>query len=265
MGGKLWRPWSSVCHPRASTTRIYQGALMSSLLRRTLVLLAPLLLIGAARAEGLVQLSLDGALSTPGGAPVELHLGFWDGSAVQSVDLRLHLAQRTTGHDLATLLAARLRKAGASFQFPGESTGGSPAQLFLEDTTLVSLRLGHGLHASVTTTQDAPESVRFLAPLEVHEALEVAVCVTTFHPHLKTPGRHRLSVQAQGDTEPSSICEELFTNGLARGLVSDRPAPDRWRPTKTSEGAVVTGCSIDLSLTQADWGLEVQLAVPKAQ
>jgi hypothetical protein len=238
---------------------------MSSLLRRTLVLLAPLLLIGAARAEGLVQLSLDGTLSTPGGAPVEVHVGFWDGSSVQAVDLRLHLAQRTTGHDLATLLAARLRKAGASFQFPSESSGASPAQLFLEDATLVSLRLGHGLRASVTTTQDAPESARFLAPLEVQEAAEVEVCVTTFHPHLKTPGRLQLSVRAEGDKEPSAICEELFTSGLARGLVSDRPAPDRWRPTKTSEGAIVTGCSIDLSTAKADWGLEVRLAVPKAQ
>jgi hypothetical protein len=238
---------------------------MSSLLRRVLVLLAPLLSIGAARAEGLVQLSLEGVLTTPGGAPMEVHVGFWDGSAVQSVDLRLHLAQGTTSHDLATLLAARLRRAKASFQFPGEAAASSPAQLFLEDATLVSLRLGHGLRASVTTTEVAPESVRFLAPLEVHEPVDVAVCVSTFNPHLKTPGRFLLGVQAEGDAEPSSICEQLFSSGLARGLVSDRSTPDRWSPTKTTEGAVVIGCSIELSMAQADWGLEVRLEVPKAQ
>ena len=238
---------------------------MSRILRCALACFAPLLLLGTASAEGLVQLSLEGQLSTAGGAPMELHVGFWDGETVQSVDLRLHLAEGTTSHDLAMLLAARLRKAGADFQFPGEATASSSAQLFLEDTTLVSLRLGHGLRAKVTTTDQAPESVRLLAPLEVKQSTEVLACVTTFNPHLKTPGRLRLVVKATGETEPSTICEELFTTGLERGLVSDRPSPDSWRPTKTSEGAVVIGCSIDLGASQADWGLEVRLAVPKPQ
>lgn len=237
---------------------------MHRLLSLALRLVLPLFLLGTAQAEGLVQLTLRGQIATPGGAPMEVHLGFWDGKEVRSVDLRLHLAESTTARDLGVLLAARLRKAGGEFQFPGEHEGGErPAQLFIEDATLVSLRLGHGMTASVTTTQVVPKSVRFQAPIEALDVAQVSICVSTWHPHLKKPGRVSLSLNPAGDADPSTMCEALFTNGLEKGLISDRPRADLWSPTKTKNGAVLTGCSIDLSSKSGDWGLEVHLETPR--
>ncbi len=226
-------------------------------------LLLPLLLVASAQAEGLVQLSLRGRINTRGGAPVELNIGFWDGKRVRAVDLRLHLAEGTSASDLATLLATRLRKAHAELVTPEVSAAsGGSAQLFIESATLVSLRLGHGLSAIITTADSVPEAVRFQVPKELEQAAKVSISVTTFHPHTKLPSRVDLVQSPEADTSPSSICESFFNEALEKGLICDRPNANRWRPMKTSAGAMVTGCSIDLR-SEADWGLEVQLAVPR--
>lgn len=237
---------------------------MARFVRLLVLALLPLSLSGALHAEGLVQLTLRGELASAGGAPVEIHLGFWNGERVEAVDLRLHLARGTTAHDLRSLLARRLDKAGADYVAPPSVDGRADrAQLFLEQATLVSLRLGHGLSAAVTTTEGAPENVHFLAPLEVRATTYVQVCVSTYHPHSKEPGRAVLNLEVSEDAMPSDICQRLFNDGLAQGLVCDRSTADRWRPTKTDDGAGVTGCSIDLGIGKADWGLEVLLEVPR--
>lgn len=237
---------------------------MLSWSRIALSLLAFLSFVCPARSEGLVQLTLNGEIASPGGAMVELHVGFWDGYKAVPVDLRLHLADRTSASDVGHLLVSRLRAAGAKVLYPGEGTPRSKlAQILIEDTTLLSYRLERGLWATVTTCEQGPESVSFRPPLEQPGQAELSICTTTFHPHTKKPGRITLELDTTPESTTASICQELFELGLEKGLVGDRPTPSQWRAVRTEMGADVNGCSITLRSRSADWGLEVKLPVPQ--
>lgn len=229
-----------------------------------LTLVAALFLTALAGAEGMVQISLHGQITSRGGAPVEIHVGHWDGQKVVPVDLNLHLAEKTTAQDVAHLLVSRLKRAGATVEFPAANSNRSDSvQIFIEHTTLVSFRLGHGLWAGVTTCESGPEAIRFQVPLVQKESADILVCTTTFHPHLKKPGRTLVELDVDEFSTSGAICEILFNQGLAKGLIGDRPSADRWRPVKGTDGSLVTGFSIELLSPGADWGLEVMLSVPR--
>ncbi len=237
---------------------------MLSWSRAALSLLALLSIVGPARSEGLVQLTLNGEIASKGGAMVELHVGFWDGNKTVPVDLRLHLADRTSASDVGHLLVSRLRAAGAKVLYPGEGNPRSElAQILIEDITLLSYRLERGLWATVTICEQGPESVSFQPPLELPGKAELSICTTTFHPHTKKPGRITLELETTAESTAASVCQQLFEQGLERGLVGDRPTSSQWRAVRTSMGAEVAGCSITLRSGSADWGLEVKLPVPQ--
>ncbi len=236
---------------------------MRSFFRLLLALVPFVALAAPARAEGLVQLTLHGVLAQQGGGPVEIDWHFYDGEEVKEVGMRLHLAEYTKASDIASLLAKRLRQAGAEVTFPGEHERSiEVVNLFVEDTVQVNLRLHVGLHGTVTVCESAPESVRFLKPLEAVDSATIRVTTSTYQPHSKMPGTIHVGVEADGKRTPASICEDLFNQGLEKGLVGDRPTADTWRPTKTSDGASITGCSIELRSAASDWGLQVKLARP---
>ena len=225
---------------------------------------AALLLATPTRAEGMVQLSLHGQITSRGGAPVEIHVGYWNGKDVVAVDLNLHLAEMTTAQDVAHLLVSRLNRAGARVEYPAQHTSRpDPVQIFIESATLVSFRLGNGLWAGVTTCESGPEAIRFQPPLAQLESADILLCTTTFHAHTKKPGRKLMELEVDRYATSGAICELLFNQGLSQGLICDRPTADRWRPVKTSDGADVTGFSIELLSPGADWGLEVMLSVPQ--
>lgn len=237
---------------------------MRSLIRLLLALVPFVALTTPARAEGLVQLTLHGVLAEQGGGPVEIDWHFLDKNrVVQEVGMRLHLAEYTKASDIAALLAKRLRKQGADVIFPGEHERSMEVvNLFVEDTVQVNLRLNVGLSGTVTVCESAPESVRFLKPLAAKEEARIRVTASTYHPHSKMPGTIHIDTNAGGDRAPAAICEDLFNQGLEKGLVGDRPTADTWRPTKTSDGASITGCSIELRSSASDWGLQVKLSRP---
>ena len=229
-----------------------------------LTLLAALFLTASAGAEGMVQISLHGQITSRGGAPVEIHVGYWNGKEVVAVDLNLHVAEMTTAQDVAHLLVSRLKRAGARVEYPAANASRpDPVQIFIEHTTLVSFRLGHGLWAGVTTCESGPEAIRFQIPLLQKESADISVCTTTFHPHTRKPGRTLLELDVDEFDTSGAICEVLFNQGLAKGLIGDRPSADRWRPVKGTDGSQVTGFSIELLSPGADWGLEVMLSVPR--
>lgn len=235
--------------------------------RLLLVLASLLALAGSTRAEGLVQLTLRGAVSEPGGGPVEVAWGFVpDRGPALHDQLRVHLAEGTRAGDLAALLQARLERSGARVIAPPPRDDRSAVVLFLEGLVALDLRLEAGLSASITVCEGAPESVRFSAPRAAPGRLapgRVFVTTSTFHPHSREQGSVRLEVALDQQTAPAAVCEALFQQGLERGLVGDRPAADAWRPLKTSDGALVTGCSIQLEDGRSGWGLQVRLAAPQ--
>jgi len=228
------------------------------------VSLAILVCLAGARAEGLVQLSLRGALASPGGAPVEVR---WaaevEPGQVREAGLRLHLARGTSAHALGTLLVQRLRQAGAKVLFPAEhGSAAGEVQIFVEASTRVSLRLAPGLSSSITTCEVAPSRVRLLKPLLHSEPARLTIQTSTFHAHTRLPGSVLLELPLDSSGTMAQTSEELFEQALANGLVGDRPSADSWRPVRGEDGATVTGCSIELDSERSDWGLEVQLELP---
>lgn len=218
----------------------------------------------AAHAEGLVQLTFQGEIGLRGGAPVEVELGIWDGASVREFALNVHLGERTRAHDLAALLAARLRRVGAKVDFTDEGAAAQGvSHLFIDSVTHANLRLGHGLWGAVTLCDAAPRSVRFQPPEIAKEGAEIHVAATTFQPHNRHLERVEISLEVDELTTSAQISEQLASVSISKGWVADRPAPDRWAASRTSDGATITGCSIELLSPGADWRVEVQLEVPR--
>lgn len=218
----------------------------------------------AAKAEGLVQLTLQGEIGARGGAPVEVEIGIWDGSRVRDLSLNVHLAERTSAEELVFLLAARLRRLGAHVDLPGEAVASrGSAHVFIDAVTHVNLRLGHGLWGSVTLCDATPASVRFQPPEIEKDGAEIHIAATTFHSHNRRLGRALVHIEVDRLTTSAQISEKLANESISLGWMADRPTPDRWAASRTSDGALITGCSIELLSPSADWRIEVALEVPR--
>jgi len=231
-----------------------------------LPLLALLALSPPVAAEGLVQISLAGEISTPGGARVEVEIGVWDGVRVQDVVLNLHLAERTSAHDLGTLIVSRLRAKGAQVDFPGEGSSIGPrTQIFVARATHARLRLGHGMWATITTCDAAPESLRFLPPEVAKEGAEIVLVASTYHAQARNIGRAEVRYEMDEFASAATVSEGITTASIRGGFLADRPTGERWHSSKTKDGAFITGCSIELRSPGADWRVEVELAVPRTE
>ncbi|MCB9903575.1 MAG: hypothetical protein H6831_04130 [Planctomycetes bacterium] len=223
-----------------------------------LVALAP-----AAAAEGLVQLSLHGELSEAGGAFVQVEVDVWHDTELRRHDLHAHLAQGTSAHELADLLATRLTEAGVQVRYSeADSAKDAAAQLFIEHTTALNLRLGFGLWGEVTTCEEAPKWIRLVEPQLAKGAARIDLTATTYHEHLKQPGRLKLSLPLTKDSNTASISQDFSRLAAENHWVGERPSPDRWTPLRSELGAAVIACNIRCESPEADWRLEVQLTVP---
>ena len=255
MAASMWRT-----HPpiRKETT---MPALTRSLRSLALALIA--CLAPAAAAESLVQLSLHGELTEAGGAFVQVEVDVWHDTQLQRHDLHAHLAQGTTAHDLASLLHTRLSEAGVEVRFPGAgSSGARDAQLFIEHTTALNLRLGFGLWGEVTPCEEAPQWIRLVEPQLAKGPARIHLTATTYHEHLKRPGRLKLAMPLSKDSNTASISQEFSRLAAENDWVGERPSPDRWSPLRSELGAAVIACNIRFESPESDWRLEVQLSVP---
>lgn len=217
----------------------------------------------AASADSLVQLTLHGSLTESGGAFVQVEVDIWKDGAVKRNDLHAHLAQGTTAHDLAGLLAKRLSEAGAKVRFPSEGVGDPlTAQLFIERTTAVNLRLGFGLWGEVTACEEAPRWIRLVEPQLAKGTAQIGLTATTYHEHLKQPGRLKLNLPLTKESNTASISQQFSQLAVENDWVGERPSPDRWSPLRSELGAAVIACNIRFDSPDSDWRLEVQLGVP---
>lgn len=217
----------------------------------------------AAAAESLVQLSLHGELTEAGGAFVQVEVDVWHTTELRRHDLHAHLAQGTSAHDLASLLYTRLSEAGVKVRFPGAGASESKdAQLFIEHTTALNLRLGFGLWGEVTACEEAPKWIRLIEPQLAKGPAQLELTATTYHEHLKQPGRLKLSMPLSKDSNTASISQEFSRLAAENDWIGERPSPDRWSPLRSEMGAAVIACNIRFDSQHSDWRLEVQLAVP---
>ncbi len=234
---------------------------MLPILRQLLILVFFILSGFSARAQSLVQLSLEGAISPEGGAMVEI---LWESTfpdqEPRAVNLRLHLAQGTSAHDLGQLLSQRLKAQNIAGIFPGPSAPKSGAtHVFVNHTSVLRLRLPPGLSSKVTACESAPTRVRVLRADAFPGSGSILTNTTTLHPHTHKTGRVLVSTEFTAQESPDAICERLFVQGLAKDLVVDRPTQDSWRPIRGNGGTVVAGCSIELKTPGTDWGLELRM------
>lgn len=212
------------------------------------------------RAQGLVQLSLQGEVATSGGALVEVGITFIVKGEPRNLELSLHLAERTTAADLAGLVRRSLDGGGGRALWTSEhSTDVRRANLFIEDVQALSLRLGHGLTAAVTLCEEAPAAVRVKPPLETKGGANLAITASTLHPHNKDHGRVSVELDIKERWSVSDVADALTTASIAKGWAAQCFEHETWRPEAMNDGSRVTGTSIELRSAAADWRLEVEL------
>jgi hypothetical protein len=231
----------------------------------SVALLALMALVGTATplsAQGLVQISLAGALNHEGGARIEVEIGAFALPAgasereARQLDLHLHLANATSAPDLAQIVSMRLNSEGFE-TFLTEPQDGR-VQLFVQHALFVRLRLGRGLKSIVTLTNSAPGAIKVMPPQGATGAAKLAITASTFHGHTELHGQQRFAIEIEGDMISSAISERLFDQSVPKNWISKRPGIDAWQPLKMSDGATIEGVSIELT-SQADWRLEVEI------
>lgn len=235
-----------------------------SLARAPLALLLALPLTAAPldRAPGeWVQISLSGSLQRPGGARIELTVAAVDRVGEERrVSLEPHLAEATPAHDIASLLAQRLERAGIDHWLSSTEVQ-EPAlrrDLFVERAVFVRLRLGHGLQSVLTVCEGAPSAVRVQPPVVTLEPGSLSFTASARHAHTEARSRERVHVNLAPTMHAARISEALSSQCLERGMIADRPRQDAWRILKLGDGSTLTGFSIGLQST-GDWALELEL------
>lgn len=229
----------------------------------TIVLI--LTLARATRAQSLIELGLSGEVDTVGGTRVEIEVVVSAGGQPRTVALALHVARSTSAVDIASLLTRRLIAAGARVVSSNEQAAQRTiANVFIEDALSVNARLSRGLSASITVCEEAPAYVRILPPLEVKGGAQITIHASTLQPHQQELGHVAIELEVAAGQDVSSVAQALVNASINKGWLAERQNHDAWRPNVMSDGSLVTGCSIELFGSGADWRIEVELT-PKRQ
>jgi hypothetical protein len=219
------------------------------------------------RAQGLVQLTLAGEVDRSGGARAEVEVTFANAQTEgepRVFGFALFLAERTTAADLAVLLERRLSAAGLRTIHTSEGQAARPVScLFLDDVLNVSLRLGQGLRATVTLSEDRPQSVRLLPPQDAKQDAELLVTASTWIAHERRHSRVELETHLDATSSSGRIATELASQGTKRGWIGEISRLELWMPAATAAGGEVEAVHFDLR-TSGDWRLEIAL-LPRVQ
>ena len=209
-----------------------------------------------------IQLTFDGRIEAPGGARVELAVGaIARGELPQGREVAIHphLAAGTTAADVAALLAQRLERAEIDAWLSESVTvdGESRCHLFVERAVLVRVRFGHGLSASVTICEGAPDSLKIEPPTILQEEALLMLTASTLHPHTNARRREEFRMSLTPEMHASRISEALTSYCVENGGIAERPHPDSWRLVKLRDGASLVGLNVQLA-TGGDWLLELR-------
>ncbi len=242
---------------------------MVRLLRLPAAFLLLALLAPSALAQSMVQLSfrdLAPAVATTGETPVlepvriEIEAGAKIGEESRQILLSLQLAPGTTAADLCELIAKRYERAGFDVLAPSPDrrTVATRGTVFLMDALFVNMRLLGPIAGTLTTCEGAPKSLRVRPPSARSAAGNLTLVGTLKHPSKDEVELLNMVVPLKVGMHPAQISEKLHTTAMERKLLSERPQGDSWQPVRTTEGALVTGLTIDIE-GRGDWRLEVKL------
>jgi hypothetical protein len=221
------------------------------------VLVAPL------RAQGLVQISLAGAIATPGGARVEIDIASYNanspGTPVET-KLNLLLGEGTSAADLGLLLARRLEEKQVRVTSLGANAPAlGPVNLFLENTIRVGLRLGNGLRGTVTLCENRPLSVKVSPGTESQLGATFKAVAMTHQEHTGDDGRFVLDLNFADKSAITDVGMRLVRSAISQGWPSELKGHDTWWPAPMTETQRIVSCSFEIR-SNADWRLDVALA-----
>jgi len=222
---------------------------------------------GTSSAQGLVQLTLAGEIDRTGGARAEVEVTVANASTngePRTLAYSFFLAERTSASDLAVLLEKRLNAAGVPTVNTSEGQAARPVTcLFVEDVLGVALRLGQGLRASVTLSEDRPASVRVLPPQDAKQDAELRITASTWMAHERQHSRIELETRLEAAFPVVRIADALSGQALRAGWPGEIQHHEFWMPGPVAGGAAVEAVNFDLQ-TSGDWRLEMAL-VPRLQ
>jgi hypothetical protein len=221
------------------------------------------LLTGSARAEGRVQLALQGALDARGGARIEAEVEFvftgTEGPELRTASLNLQLAEGTSAADIVELLRYDITRRGGSSLYTGErAQQRNVANLFIENVTRIALRLGRGVMCNITLCETSASSVHITPPLDTPDGAQLVVEASTFHPHTKARRRVSLTFELDQRQNATEISSKLTRRALESGWSGENTNHDTWRPGLMTDGGLVEGVSFDFK-SSGDWRFELGL------
>jgi len=213
-------------------------------------------------AQGLVQLSLAGAIQDRGGARVEIEIGALgrpdDSTRPVARELVLHwqLAYGTSGPDLAQLIRREL-ELGRIGAFGTEPRDGR-MDLYIDHALYVNLRLPTGLKSIITLAETGPGAVRVLPPERNKQPASISISATTFHGHTEQHGVASLAVELDPSLVASAASDRIHEEATKRGWIGERPGIDAWQVLQLSDGSELRGFCLVLE-SEGDWRVEVKV------
>ena len=215
---------------------------MLSLLRSLFASSLLLLLSTQASAQGLLQLTLKGEVSLPGGGWCELAVSAQgeQGSA-RRVDLGLHLGAGTKGVEVW-----------------GARSEAATGSLWIEQCQGLSVRVPEGLQATVVVSESAPQSVRVVPAGELGGQL--LLTATTRNRTDGTVGRLTCQVPWTAKSGKDDIATALAARAIDQGWRGEVTGRDTWQPGLLIDGAELRGVSLELIGAA---GATLELALPK--
>ncbi|MDZ4772966.1 MAG: hypothetical protein SGI72_07505 [Planctomycetota bacterium] len=214
-------------------------------------------------AQGLVQISLSGAIDTSGGGRIEVEIATFDPNAPEKpvlTTMKVLLGESTSAADLAVLLTKRLEANFARVTSLGANAPQrGPVNLFVEGVVSVGLRLGNGLSGNVTLCEDRPMSVRVSPGVESKLGGVLRVVALTRQEHTGDSGRFQVDVNFADRSELTDVGMRVVRAAIAMGWPGELKGHDTWWPAPMTETQRITSCSVELR-SNADWRLDVALA-----
>lgn len=217
------------------------------------------------RAQGLVQLSLQGEVTTPGGGRVEIEIATFNPNAPSTpvvTRLNVLLGESTSAADLAVLLTKRLEGNFARVTSLGSNAPKlGPVNLFVEGVWSVGLRLGAGLSGNVTLCEDRPMSVKLTPGAEGRAGAKLRVVALTRLEHTQENGRFEVNAEFKDGSELTEVGTQVVRAAIGKGWPSELKGHDTWWPAPMTETSRILSCSFELK-SSADWRIDVTL-VPR--
>lgn len=216
-----------------------------------------LMLTPSARADGTVQLTMEGYVSNSGGQRIELQVQA--GSDVLA--LRVQFGEGASAGDIAQYLMRRLRTAGIEHYQGADKGPSDPVVIYLENVERVEVRMGGNLRYRLTSMDAMPTGLEVKTPRRRDEVERVNLDVTVILEDAQTAEwlAVDMGLSMSSRSSSASIASDLSSLAQSNLLASKIEDESRW----TTTGRSGVGAAVSLTAqvqAYGDWGLVMHFA-----